>query len=57
VHTVEDLAGRAATDLMLVDGMHDPIPVFLAERLLPAPTPAALAVPHRDRVSAARAVP
>jgi hypothetical protein len=41
VHTVEDLAGRAATDLVLVDGYTEPVMVYLAERLLPAPAPAA----------------
>jgi hypothetical protein len=41
VHTVADLAGRAATDLVLVDGYTEPVMVYLAERLLPAPAPAA----------------
>jgi hypothetical protein len=35
--TTADLAGLAALDQVLVPGATEPIPAFLAERLLPAP--------------------
>jgi hypothetical protein len=39
VHTLADLAALecAATDLVLVAGYTDPVPAYLAERLLPPP--------------------
>jgi hypothetical protein len=39
VRTWEELTalGLEACDLVLVDGTHDPIPAFLAERRLPPP--------------------
>jgi hypothetical protein len=49
VRTLADLAelGLAATDVVLVEGYGCPILAGYAERLLPAPAPAALAVPPR----------
>src|SRR5262245_59636476 len=44
VRTTADLAGLAATDLVLVEGYSEPVMASLAERLLPPaprPTPAA----------------
>jgi hypothetical protein len=37
VRTREDLAGLAATDLVLVAGYTEPVMACLAERLLPPP--------------------
>jgi hypothetical protein len=40
VHTLADLAGLAATDLVLVAGTAEPVMAYLAERVLPPPPPA-----------------
>lgn len=35
VHTREALAGRAALELVQIEGMGEPLPAFLAARILP----------------------